>query len=215
MVSLRGSDQRTYTAVAMRLRSAEGEGGGDGAARLEGVAVPYGVRTNTGVYAEEVVKGAFDKSITEAGGRLPLLLWHDNQALPVGVSESWSSEDDGLHGVWRMDESERAREAARSAAAGMMVGLSIGFVPIRTEWDIVADDEWDPTNLEHMDTARRVEARLLETSLTPTAAFAGAQVTLVRSSRIPDAVLAHRRRPAARSAELAALREWWQGLRSA
>lgn len=213
MVSLRGTDQRTYTAVAMRLRSGDG---GDGATRLEGMAVPYGVRTNTGIYAEEVVKGAFDKSIAEAGGRLPLLLWHDNQALPVGVSESWSSADEGLHGVWRMDESDRAREAARSAADGMMVGLSIGFVPIRTEWDIVADDEWDPTNLEHMDTARRIEGRLLETSLTPTAAFAGAQVTLVRSSKVPDQVLAHRRqqRPA-RSGEVASLRAWLDGLRSA
>jgi HK97 family phage prohead protease len=207
MVSLRGSDQRTYTTAALRIRSAPAP---DGATRLEGIAVPYGVRTNTGFYAEEIVKGAFDKSIAEAGGKLPLLLWHDNEALPVGVSESWTSEDDGLHGVWRMDSTERAAEAARSAAEGMMVGLSIGFVPIRTEWDIVADDEWDPNDLERMDTAVRIEGRLVETSLTPTAAFAGAQVTLVRSSKIPDEVLAHRRR-ATRSGELASWREWLDG----
>jgi hypothetical protein len=63
----------------------------------------------------------------------------------------------------------------------MLVGMSIGFVPLRASWEFVED--WDPNlGLEHMDKCTREEARLAEVSLTPTPAYAGAVVEAVRSS---------------------------------
>lgn len=201
-VGLRSPEVRTYQGAPMAAPEAAPA---DGYTRLEGRAVPYGVRTDTGYYLEEVTPGAFDKSIKEMGS-LPLLLWHDQHAFPVGVSESWESRPDGLYGSWRFDSADLAQEAARQAAAGLLVGLSIGFVPIRTDWEVMTAGE--SGNGERMDVAVRREARLVETSLTPAPAFAGAQVTLVRSRDMPDAVRAHRRTLRARSDELAAWRDW-------
>jgi phage head maturation protease len=62
--------------------------------------------------------------------------------------------------------------------------LSIGFSPIQSSWEYV--DDWNPDlGPTHMDRVTRTESRLIEVSLTPTPAFEGAQVTLVRSAERP------------------------------
>jgi HK97 family phage prohead protease len=117
--------------------------------------------------------GSFAKSIKEAARQLPLLMFHDSQSFPVGVAHEWRDGDAALGCVWRIDEKDdRAVEAARKAADGYLTGMSIGFAPIRTEWS---------TDDKGLDWALRRESRLLEVSLTPTPAFAGAHVTVVRS----------------------------------
>lgn len=141
---------------------------------IEGLAVPYGVVTNVGWYEEEMVAGLFAKSIREAAAALPLLLFHDGRTFPIGAAESWTERSGGLLGRWRVDTKDPlAQEAARKARDGFLPGLSVGFQPIRTE-RIERDDA--PYLM------RRVEARLLETSLVSTPAYKDATVKLVRSA---------------------------------
>lgn len=175
--SLRAPEVRTYAALQLRDVDTSTTG-----RFMEGRAVPYGTWENVGWYLEQHEKGSLAKSIEEAANGLPLLLWHDNRTYPVGVADAWTEADDGLLGVWRMDSSDEAQRAADLAERGMLTGLSIGFVPIRSEWEYVDLAEWDPDlGPDHMDRVVRQESRLLEVSLTPTPAYAGAQVTLVRS----------------------------------
>ena len=181
-VQTRAPEVRTY-AAQLELRELETN---SALSELRGRAVPYGVETNVGWYLESFKRGAFAKSIREAAARLPLLLWHDAQAFPVGVASSWAESAEGLDGTWRLDDSELAQRAARQARDGFLTGLSVGFQPLPngSRWTLVPDDEWDPQT-GNVDSVERVAARLLETSLTPTPAYAGAQVALVRSLDCP------------------------------
>ena len=175
---------------------------------IEGRAVPYRVWTNRGVFMESVGEGCFDKSVEEAAAGLPLLLFHDDESFPIGLSTAWDSRKDGLHGVWRLDGDERAQHAARLARDGLLAWFSVGHAPIRSEWEFVHPDKWDPPKgPEFMDRVTRVESRLLETSLVSTPAFSQAQVRLVRSA---DAM----RVRAERRPSLRAWQEWREGLRT-
>ena len=87
------------------------------------------------------------------------------------------------HGVWRLNDTADAQRAAQLAEAGDLIGLSIGFQPIRSDWELV--DDWDPDlGLDHKDRVTRLESRLLEVSMTPTPAFQEAKVTLVREQSV-------------------------------
>lgn len=172
-VTLRAPEVRTYSALELRdvERSESGR-------YLEGRAVPYGEWTDVGWFMERMASGVFAKSIKEAARGLPLLLWHDSRTFPIGVSTEWRESSDGLDGVWRIDRDDpRAVEAARKAQDGLLTGMSVGFAPIPEQDDIDLDDNGLPW-------ITRNEGRLLEVSLTPTPAYAGANVALVRS-RMP------------------------------
>jgi hypothetical protein len=148
---------------------------------LEGRAVPYDTWQDLGFFLELHAAGSFERSTKAGSGRqLPLLLFHDNRSFPVGHAEKWDH-DGGLNGVWRLNDSPEAQRAARQAADGDLTGLSVGFQPIRTDRQYV--DDWDPElGPEHKDRYTRLESRLLEVSLTPTPAFADAEVTVVRTA---------------------------------
>jgi len=176
-VTLRAPEVRTF--AALTLRDVDSDKGGHW---LEGRAVPYSEWANIGWFLEEHEPGSFARSIAEAANGLPLLLWHDNRTYPIGAAEQWRDDKGGLDGVWKLDGSDEARRASQLARDGMLTGLSVGFVPLRSAWKYVDDKDWDPDlGPEHMDRVTRQESRLLEVSLTPTPAFAGAQVSLVRS----------------------------------
>jgi HK97 family phage prohead protease len=149
---------------------------------LEGRAVPYGQMTDTGWwYLEEMDAGLFNAS-TDAHPDLPLLLFHNGRSFPIGVADEWRDANDGLHGIWRLDrDSPEAQRAARQARDGFLTGMSVGFAPIKSEWTYADWEAWDPEDPATYDQVHRQEARLLETSLTPTPAYADAQVALVRS----------------------------------
>jgi len=205
-LELRPPEVRTYPATELRLVETNAA-----LTQLAGRAVPYNVETNVGFYLERVAPGAFSKSIREAARGLPLLLWHDNESWPVGKSIKWDdSSGDGLDGVWELDDSDLAQRAARQARDGFLTGLSVGFQPLPggSKWEFVSDEQWDAGEL---DKVTRTEARLLETSLTPTPAFAGAGVTLVRSLDMPSEVRQHRR---TRSSEVEHWRRVLDGLRA-
>lgn len=194
LVTLRAPEVRTFS-PNLDLRAVDGTESGT---FLEGVAVPYDTWADIGWFMERHMPGSFKKSIREAAKGLPLLLWHDNQTFPVGVSDEWRDEGDALRCVWRIDQTDdRARTAAQKARDGFLTGLSIGFAPVG-EPEVEIDDNgvvW----------VTRRESRLLEVSLTPTPAFAGAQVSLVRSR------MEHQGKPR-RSAELDAWRNYLQGV---
>lgn len=203
VLSLRGPEVRTFTALQLREVDATASG-----RFLEGRAVPYNVAENVGWFLEEHVLGEFTKSIAEHPN-LPLLLFHNSRSFPVGVAHEWKDNVDALDCVWRMDSSEEAQRAAQLARDGMLTGLSIGFVPIRSDWHWVSDDEWDP-EAGVLDRVTRLESRLLEVSLTPTPAFAGAQVQLVRS-RGPER---KRERVATSRPRVDEIRDWLKGRQS-
>lgn len=182
MVCLESPEVRTFP--TLEFREVDGTESGR---FLEGRAVPYNRWADIGWFRERFVPGAFAKSIREAAKKLPLLLWHDNRSMPIGVTHEWRDNDQGLDVVWRLDvEDPRAVEAARKAREGMLTGLSIGFAPIEK---LTADGQgrkFDANNTVEIDdlgimSITRHEARLLEVSLTPTPAYAGAKVALVRS----------------------------------
>lgn len=177
LVALRAPEVRTMPALDLQLRDVQADG-----RFLLGRAVPYNTWANIGWFAESFVQGSFARSIKEAANGLPLLLWHNNQTFPIGVSDKWTDGKDGLDGVWKLDTSEEAERAADLADKKMLTGMSVGFVPIRSQWEMIEDAQWDPDlGVDHMDKVTRLEARLLEVSLTPTPAYAGAQVQMVRS----------------------------------
>jgi HK97 family phage prohead protease len=149
---------------------------------LEGRAVPYDTWGDVGWYLEQHQKGSLTKSTNGGSGKnLPLLLFHDNQRWPIGVADQWDHRDDGLHGVWRLNETHDAQQAALLADSGDLGFMSIGFAPIRSDWELVED--YDPSKgPEHKDRVTRTESRLLEVSLTPTPVFKEAEIVLVRTA---------------------------------
>ena len=153
---------------------------------LEGRAVPYNVFADVGWYLEQHDAGSLVRTTKEAAKGLPLLLWHNNKTWPIGVSDSWDHQDDGLHGVWRLNSTNDAQQAAMLAESGDLGYLSIGFSPIQSRWEFV--DDFNPElGPDHMDSVTRLESRLLEVSMTPTPAFATAEITLVRTAEQPRA----------------------------
>jgi HK97 family phage prohead protease len=149
---------------------------------LEGRAVPFETWADCGWFLEQHLRGSLDQTTKAGSGqRLPLLLFHNNRSFPIGSAESWDHRDDGLHGVWRLNELPEAQQAASLAETGDLGYLSIGFQPVKSNWEYV--DDWNPDlGPDHKDRVTRQESRLLEVSLTPTPAFTDAEVTMVRSA---------------------------------
>jgi HK97 family phage prohead protease len=151
--------------------------------RLEGRAVPYNTWANVGPYLEQFKPRAFAKSIRETAAALPLMLFHGRDDMwPIGKAVGWDDKDDGLYGRWDLNDSPNAQRAAAMARSGELGFLSIGFVGVLSKPELAGD--YNPTlGEDHMDRITRVEARLVETSVVPTPAYADAEVTLVRAYR--------------------------------
>jgi HK97 family phage prohead protease len=153
---------------------------------IEGRAVPYDTYANVGPYLERFKRDAFKKSISESARPLPLMLFHGRDDLwPIGVATRWQSKDDGLWGQWRLNDSANAQRAAEMAESGELGYLSVGFIPIRSVPDDTVADYNPALGEDHMDRLTRVEARLVETSIVPSPAYAEAEITLVRAYHRP------------------------------
>lgn len=193
-------DERRIAPVAgFQIREAEAN---KALTELSGIAVPYGVETSIGWFLESFSAGSLTKSTQEAARSLPLLMFHDDRTLPIGVAKEWHEEPLGLRGVWKLEQDPRSQQAARMAVPdedghAPLGYMSIRFVPIRSEWTYAVDD----VSNGGLDRVVRTEARLLETSLVSTPAYQGAHVQWVRSH---DRAL----RSEARGAELAGYEDW-------
>lgn len=163
--------------VGLQVRDAQTAAG---SRRIEGMAVPYNTEIDLGWYYEQFAPGAFTKSIREAARALPLLLFHNDRDLGsvIGVNESWDERSDGLHGVWRFDETDDAKAAIERVESGSLAFMSIGFQPVAGEQGSVIS--WDDMDELHV---LRKEARLVEVSLVATPAYKDAAITKVRAAR--------------------------------
>jgi HK97 family phage prohead protease len=181
MKTTEAPELRTYATV-LELRDAEGAGAGRVYRHLEGRAVPYNTWTDMGLFMERHAARSFEASTKGGTGRgLPLLMFHERAAFPVGVAEKWQHDDDAMYGRWRLADTDEAQRAARAAADGQF-GLSVGYQPIHSDVTKRAKD-WAPElGPEHKDWITRNESRLIEVSLTPIPAFDAAEVLMVRSA---------------------------------
>lgn len=154
---------------------------------LSGLAVPYNREADIGWFMEEFAPGSLAKSIKEAARSLPLTLFHDDHALDshIGVASEWKDRDDGLRGVWKLDDGPIAQRAAELATPdedgkAVLGYMSIRFAPIRSEWTYAPD--FNPNmGPAYKDRVRRTEARLLAVSLVSTPAYSTAAVEWVRT----------------------------------
>ena len=142
---------------------------------MTGLAAPYNTPTPIGSqYIEVLAPGVFKKSIREAAKGLPLLAFHNNESWPVGKSVGWEETERGLVGTWEFAHTDEADKAYEMARDGFATGLSVGFQPIQSDVDPGSDTR--PA------TVTRREARLFETSIVATPAYAEAQIMLVRTA---------------------------------
>lgn len=144
---------------------------------LHGRAVPYRVQTDIGWFLESFARGSLAKSAKESAAALPLLMFHNDMALPIGSARKWDDQADGLWGTWRLAQTREAQEAAELAKDGHLNFMSIRFQPIRSTWTFVDD----PSDITAKDSVERHEARLIEVSLVSTPAYNDATVKWVRS----------------------------------
>lgn len=144
---------------------------------LYGRAVPYGVQTDIGWFLESFARGSLAKSAKESAAALPLLMFHNDMALPIGSARKWDDQADGLWGTWRLAKTREAQDAAELAKDGHLNFMSVRFQPIRSTWTFVDD----PSDITAKDSVERLEARLIEVSLVSTPAYNDATVKWVRS----------------------------------
>jgi hypothetical protein len=136
---------------------------------LRGMAVPYDKPAVIAArFVEQIAARCFSKSIVEAARRLPLMARHSLDTWPLGSADEWDDRDDGLHAQWTLADTEQAREAWELVAAGHLSGLSVGFMPVRSDWTLAEPPE--------LDQVIRREARLVEVSLVPVGSYADARV---------------------------------------
>lgn len=174
MNTLPPAQERRITAI--QLRDVETT---DSLSMLRGRAVPYGEDADIGFYIESFAPGSLGKSARESAARLPLHVFHDSHTYPIGSASEWDEKRDGLYGVWRLTDEPEAQRAAKLAQAGDLPFMSVSFQPIRSAWEF--RDDYNP-DLGIKDRVVRTEARLLETSLVTTPAYASATVEWVRSA---------------------------------
>lgn len=121
-------NQRTAT-VPLKQKQMTDDG------QFEGYGSVFGVRDS---YGEIVAPGAFTASLAEhrAQGTLPALLWQHDARQPIGVYVDMREDDKGLFvkGQLTLDV-PGGREAHALLKAGAINGLSIGFMPKKSEYD--------------------------------------------------------------------------------
>lgn len=104
---------------------------------FEGYGNVFGVQDH---YRDVVEPGAFTKTLQnwQEKGRLPALLWQHDSSKPIGVYESMSEDQHGLHvrGRLLVEDVPLAREAWALLKAGAINGLSIGYSTVLEERDI-------------------------------------------------------------------------------
>jgi HK97 family phage prohead protease len=134
---------------------------GDGRT-LEGRIVPYDEVITLGDGQEAFAPGVFSE--VEPGD--VVLLWQHDTTAPIGRMTTLREESDGAYGIFRLADTDRAREARSLIADGILRGLSVGFQPDQTR------------SVKGVRT--HMKAKLRETSLVTFPAYPTAGVLAVR-----------------------------------
>lgn len=124
--SSNGPETRTAT-VRLEHKALGKEG------EFEGYGSVFGVRDS---YNEVVARGAFGQSLSahREAGTLPALLWQHDATRPIGNYSEMFEDDKGLYVKGQLAlETQGGREAHALLKAGALNGLSIGFMPVRSE----------------------------------------------------------------------------------
>jgi uncharacterized protein len=165
---LMGIQTRTFCDLELRV-------GGDGRT-VHGRAVPFGQTIEIPGGRERFVPGAFTAQIANGGhGRVRLFASHGGRLSgdvteAVGRTVELSERQDGLHGAWAMYETPKGDAALYLVKTGQVTGLSVGFK---------ANDGGTRKGADGA--LERYAATLDHVALTNDPAYAGAQVTAVRS----------------------------------
>jgi HK97 family phage prohead protease len=140
---------------------------------LEALVVPYNVPTvlsdNGGPRYEETWRyGAFEEQIRAADGAKVFVNVEHEQGIGgvVGHGIQLREEQNGLHGVFELHESEDGRKALHLVRAGLLTGLSLEALALRS--------------IRRGEAVERVKARLDAVALTRRPAYRDARVLAVR-----------------------------------
>jgi HK97 family phage prohead protease len=108
-------------------------------------------------YYTAIAPGAFQKSLTERGDKIPLLYQHD-PSINIGIPEVQREDEKGLYiEAAIFDDGADGTTLTRRLRAGARYGLSFGF---RTILDRSATEE-DPLDFTYMPHVNRSEIRVL------------------------------------------------------
>lgn len=158
---------------------------GEEAGVIKGYASVFG-QTDSG--RDQVMPGAFKKSL---GGRstrrIPMLLGHNQSAVPIGVWTKISEDNKGLFVEGKLAlGSDAGRQMYEVLKAGAEMGISIGYRTIRKE--IVIPKNLGPQASEWSDGVIRQlhEVDLREISLVPIPMLDSARITSVKNEAGED-----------------------------
>lgn len=144
----------------------------DGFRHLVGVVVPWAGQYKLPNGAiESFERGAFTKTLQERGTSIPLYQQHESRStLPVGQAVEWRNEPEGLICDFKMARTRDADDVLTLAQDGMVTGLSVGFIPVRSRTETRGDQQ-------HI---VRLEARLDHVGFVAQPAYDDARVLAVR-----------------------------------
>lgn len=164
--------------VLLRSVDAPLEVAGDGRT-LEALICPYNSPTRVddglGEYLEAIDRNAFARVMRGAPSFVRLHLEHDGQW--VGRGHEWVDSPEGLRMVFRVDDTEPGRTAIFKVKDGQVPGMSIGYIPGRTETRSTPDGpvQW-----------RMTVKTLHHTALVARGAYPTARVEALRSAPAND-----------------------------
>ena len=164
------TEVRMYPGLELRSTDTEGR-------YVEAIATTFGVWEDVGYYEERMDPGVFDTSLSRSGADIKLLVSHEHVGPAVGKAVEWRKSDRELRGVFEFGTHEQAEAAYQATREGMFGGVSVGFLPGKGD----DDNLWEEDAEGYLSRVTRMQARLLEVSLTTVPANPGAQIVDVRS----------------------------------
>lgn len=150
--------------VALELKEASEDG------TFKGYGSVFDVKDDS---SDVVDKGAFLASLGrwEAKGMLPPMLWQHDMKSPIGRYDVMREDESGLYVEGKFSLGvEKAREAHALLKDGVIGGLSIGYMTVKSQWD------------EQERVRRLKEVDLFEVSLVTMPANEMAQVIHVKAA---------------------------------
>lgn len=143
----------------------------DGEHTFSGVASPYG---NVDLGGDIVVKGAFARTLDLMGNERPIL-WQHNPRDPIGLAEFKDTSDALLVQQGTLEMALPEAQKAHVAIKGRIVkGLSIGYMPVKWEWQKSDEPDGWPIRLLK-------EVKLYEVSIVTFPMNESALITSVKS----------------------------------